>query len=808
MLAKTSERQMHLLRWFLTLSWLLLIISLFYDPFTPWLTQPENAWSPFQSGLACITVQDKCLKTDPYPLGSTIFWQLVIPTAILIIFIGGHVFWRRICPLSFLSQIPRALGWQRHSKKVDKKTGKTRYELVKVDKNSWLYRHHLYLQMGFFYLGITSRILFLNSERLLLGIVLFAIIVAAILVGYLYAGKSWRQYFCPMAPVQKIYGEPRGLLNSIAHEGDRQLITQSMCRATTAAGKEQSACVACITPCIDIDAERTYWESLQQPAQQWLYYGYFGLAIGYFLSYYLYAGNWEYYRSGIWSHEENVLGSLLNPGWYIFGKFIGIPKLITVPLTIGLSGLVAYYLGRKAEHIYKTFLLRQHKLVSEELIRHRLFKLTTFLILNIFFILTRENFVRFLPTPIGYLFPAFVAACSGIWLQRTWPRNSHIYEREGLASRLRKQLQKLNLNVAEFLENRSLEDLNADEVYVLAKVLPGFDQEKRLQAYKGIVKESMGDDYVNVTNAQQMFQDIRRELNISEEEHELILTEIEVENPKLFKVHQQKNREDWIRQESYHQALTDTLIKSSENHPHQGIILDLFDVMVGKKPFEYLNEILGKLSPEELKEVQKIRDKYAVTAEEEEEILTQETPRKLWQTMAYTLGIVERLEAITEGNFETSSSSGLSTLSSEEQAFYEQTFQKFDKDRDQSLSVVELRALLRSVGRTYSQEKVQEVMDKITGISASSSLNFSQFTQLIQENLSNSSEETWRRRFSFLDSQEVGELSYEDLRVCLRDLNNGLTDSEIEQMLQLADTDRDGKISAEEFAQVFTQVRV
>jgi Ca2+-binding EF-hand superfamily protein len=566
--------------------------------------------------------------------------------------------------------------------------------------------------------------------------------------------------------------------------------------------------VACITPCIDIDAERTYWESLQQPAQQWLYYGYFGLAIGYFLSYYLYAGNWEYYRSGIWSHEENVLGSLLNLGWYIFGKFIGIPKLITVPLTIGLSGLVAYYLGRKAEHIYKTFLLRRHKLVSEELIRHRLFKLTTFLILNIFFILTRENFVRFLPTPIGYLFPAFVAACSGIWLQRTWPRNSHIYEREGLASRLRKQLQKLNLNVAEFLENRSLEDLNADEVYVLAKVLPGFDQEKRLQAYKGIVKESMGDDYVNVTNAQQMFQDIRRELNISEEEHELILTEIEVENPKLFKVHQQKNREDWIRQESYHQALTDTLIKSSENHPHQGIILDLFDVMVGKKPFEYLNEILGKLSPEELKEVQKIRDKYAVTAEEEEEILTQETPRKLWQTMAYTLGIVERLEAITEGNFETSSSSGLSTLSSEEQAFYEQTFQKFDKDRDQSLSVVELRALLRSVGRTYSQEKVQEVMDKITGISASSSLNFSQFTQLIQENLSNSSEETWRRRFSFLDSQEVGELSYEDLRVCLRDLNNGLTDSEIEQMLQLADTDRDGKISAEEFAQVFTQVRV
>jgi hypothetical protein len=35
-----------------------------------------------------------------------------------------------------------------------------------------------------------------------------------------------------------------------------------MCRTVLPDGKEQSACVACQNPCIDIDAERNYWDSL------------------------------------------------------------------------------------------------------------------------------------------------------------------------------------------------------------------------------------------------------------------------------------------------------------------------------------------------------------------------------------------------------------------------------------------------------------------------------------------------------------------------------------------------------------------
>lgn len=625
MFDKISERQMHLIRWSLTLSWLLLIASLFCDPISPWLTHPETRWSPFNidnlTQLDCVNVQGECVLEMPYAIGASVFWGAVIPSAIFILMIGGHELWRRICPLSFLSQIPRALGLQRHRKRVDAKMGKTRYELIKIDQNSWLGRNHLYLQLGFFYLGITSRILFINSDRLALGIFLLLTIFASIIVGYLFSGKSWCHYFCPMAPVQRIYGEPRGLLNSTAHQGERQIITQSMCRTISSDGKEHSACVACKASCLDIDAERNYWENIKKPEQQWLYYGYFGLTVGYFIYYYLYAGNWEYYMSGAWAHEENQLVNLLKPGFYLFNHPIAIPKIVAAPLTIGLCGLLSYWIGRKLEKRYKAYLWRNYKLVNTEIIRHRMFTLSTFLIFNFFFIFGGRNFVRMLPIQLQYLFPVVIAVCSGIWLYRTWPRNPYVYQRENLASRLRKQLRKLKLNVSQFLEGRSLEDLHADEVYVLAKILPGFDKEKRLQAYKGMIKESIGKRYIDIANSINMFQEVRLELNLSDQEHENILQELIRENPDFNASQQSQNHEDWLRQESYREALVCQMVEFSQHNNRRWIVVDLLDVMTGKKTFASFNKLLHQLLPEELAIVQGIREEYSITPQEEPDVL-------------------------------------------------------------------------------------------------------------------------------------------------------------------------------------------
>jgi hypothetical protein len=584
MLSTISEKNMHRVRWALTLSWLVMIVSLFYDPISPWLTNPNNLASPLRAEPeVCILVQGQCLDQQAaYGLGAPVFWGIVVPGSILILLVFGHELWRRICPLSFLSQIFRALGVQRRIKRAGS-GGSVRYEVARVRKDSWLARNYPYLQFGWLFVGLCFRILFVNADRLALALWLLFTIAAAITVGYLYGGKSWCHYFCPMAPVQKIFGEPKGLFTSAAHLSE-QKITQSMCREVDQEGKEKSACVACQSPCIDIDSERTYWEGLEQDDRRFLYYGYVGLVVGYFCYHYLYAGNWEYLLSGIWSHEPDQIGTLMQPGFYINGWTVPIPKLVAVPLTLSLFTAGGYALGQWVERWWRW---RWQKLCAPEQIQHRIYTLCTFFIFNFFFAFAGRSWVVLLPSQLLYLWESMLLVASGFWLYQTWRRNPRCYSREGLTRSLRKQLAKLELDFTQVLDGRSLEDLNTDEVYVLAKVLPGLTRQKRYQAYKGVLKEAIAEGYVDTLAGLQVLIQMRTELGVSDDDHGTILTELGVADPELFNPGRLRSLENSRRMQNYRKELEQLLNLGRGNHSA----------------------------------VRKLREVYSITYEEETEIL-------------------------------------------------------------------------------------------------------------------------------------------------------------------------------------------
>lgn len=609
MLHRVPENQMHVVKLVLVSGWLVLIISLFYDPISPYLTEPTAAWSIFSLDPALLdsekckevlTVQGKCLDLKPYPLGAKIFWGIVIPCGVMILLVFGHETWRRICPLSFLSQIPRALGWQRQRKVTNPRTGAVRYELAKVGKDSWLGRNHLYLQFGLLCIGLCLRILFVNSDRLFLGSFLILTILSAILVGYLFAGKSWCQYFCPMAPVQMVYNGPRALLGSEAHQGQRQIITQSMCRTVDKDGNEKSACVSCQSPCFDIDAERCYWEVLNKPGRRFIQYGYVGLVVGFYLYYFLYSGSLEYYYSGAWSHEKKQLATLFSPGFYIFNQPSFIPKLVAVPLTLGISVGVSYLLFSRLEKAYKAYRQRINKPLSQQQIQHVVFAICTFLVFNIYFMFGGRPLIKQIPAPVELGFNALIILVSTLWLYRTLGRSAETYSRESLADSLRRQLGKLTVDFSKFLEGRSMEDLKPDEVYVLAKVLPSFSKESSFQVYKGLLREALEQGNVAPANSLELLKQIRLELGIKDEEHFNILTELGVENPDLLVPNKRRSRENLLRLESYRQALELQL-------------LDLMEMGVS----------LRQALQQKDKQIQALKQEYGITAEEEAQILVQ-----------------------------------------------------------------------------------------------------------------------------------------------------------------------------------------
>jgi Cyclic nucleotide-binding domain/4Fe-4S binding domain len=580
MFSQLSERRMQVVRWILTIAWLAIIASLFYDPWTPQLTAPNHPWSPLRLTDSCISVQGKCLVEQPYPLATTLFWGAIVPGAIFILLVLGHEVWRRICPLSFLSQIPRALGWQRQFKRENSTTGKVRYELAKVKAESWLGKNYPYLQFGWLFIGLCGRILFFNADRTILALWLLFTIAAAITVGYLYGGKSWCNYFCPMAPVQHIYSEPGGLLASKAHTSDRS-ITQSMCRTILPDKTEQSACVACQKPCIDIDSERSYWESLNKPEVTFLRYSYIGLVVGYFSYYYLYAGSWDYYVSGAWARQPDQLGSLLSPGFYLFGQAINIPKLVAVPLTLGTFTAIGYRLGRWIENRVKVYSRDRALKLTPDVIRHRIFTLSTFIIFNFFFIFGGRPLVQLMPISVQFIYELSLVLLSTLWVYKTWGSSFDLYSRENLVSRFRKQLEKLQLNVGQLLEGRTLSDLNTHEVYILAKVLPGFSREKRHTAYKGVVREALAEGYVNYSSSLQVLSQLRQELGIADDEHREVLEELGIEDPQLLDPARQRSLENQIRLTGYTKSLERLMLLQKQQSAESG---SNFDTLIAQNP--------------------------------------------------------------------------------------------------------------------------------------------------------------------------------------------------------------------------------
>ena len=522
MLSKVSEKKMHIIRYVLVIGWLVLISSLFYDPFTAYLTEPNNTLSPLRDNqlLETILVQGKPLNEQIYPVGARIFWGMVVPTAIMILLVFGHETWRRICPLYFLSQIPRKLGLK---------------PLLDIHKNSWLTRNHFYLQFFLFFIGLNSRILFINSARLALGLFLLTTILAAMTMVFLYGGRSWCHYVCPFGLVQNVFTGPRSLLGSNVSQAPAQSITQSMCRTVdNLNGEEQSACIGCKSACLDINAEETYWTDMQKPGRKFAQYGYLGLVVSYFVYYRLYAGNFDYYFSGAWTHEENQLATLFSPGFYLFNEPVDIPKIVAVPLTLGLGVIVSNWICSRIEKYYRNYLKRRRTFIDAEQVTHRMFSLVTFIAFNSFFIYGGRPEILRMPMPLQFFFNAVVVLVSSIWLCRTWGRSSAQYQREKSTSSYRYELEKLPFNVNDFLRERTVDKLKTDELSLLAAVLPQLNQSERFQLYKSILTGAFVTKSFSPSQGLLFLESIRKEMFISDSEHGRLLLKIRQEEPVLF----------------------------------------------------------------------------------------------------------------------------------------------------------------------------------------------------------------------------------------------------------------------------------
>jgi len=118
-----------------------------------------------------------------------IFWRIIIPLLPLGLFISTG-FWRNMCPLSGINQIPTEFGFSKNQKLPE-----------------WPKKYGIVVAIFLLLIFVSSRKLIFNTNAYALIALLLFLSVSAIMMGFLYKGKSgWCSTFCPVMTVERLYG--------------------------------------------------------------------------------------------------------------------------------------------------------------------------------------------------------------------------------------------------------------------------------------------------------------------------------------------------------------------------------------------------------------------------------------------------------------------------------------------------------------------------------------------------------------------------------------------------------------------------
>lgn len=161
---------------------------------------PRRAWDAlravsFAAALAlCIS-----LLVEPR-VGLFLFWGLLIPLVPLLFFLAPG-FWRNVCPLATSNQAPRRLGLQR---------SRSLPAVVRA--------YGFLIPVAAFLALVPARKVLFDSNGVALGVLLLVMLALAFAGGVAFKGKSgWCSSFCPLLPVQRVYGQTPFLVVRNSH---------------------------------------------------------------------------------------------------------------------------------------------------------------------------------------------------------------------------------------------------------------------------------------------------------------------------------------------------------------------------------------------------------------------------------------------------------------------------------------------------------------------------------------------------------------------------------------------------------------
>jgi len=454
----------------------------------------------FTDGLPVDTVKGQYLRS------TRIFWTIGLPFAPFFMVVFGYYAWRRLCPISVFAKLGARLP-------------RTKQRRVPPWFERWGYM--VIFATMFFSLGI--RLLFINGSTIWLSIWLLIILASAFVTGVLFTGKTWCNFFCPIAIIEKVYTEPTGM-------GPGSKAENSQCKR----------CTACKRHCPDIDVEMGYWKEKDVLSRRMATYGWPGLVFAFYFAYWLYKGSWDYYFSGVWTREPHEWRHLLGPGFFFAHS---IPKVVAVYLGLLGPTVVSWLVFFGLEKL----LVRRY---GPERGVHYSLSVAAFAAFNIFYLFAGQPTWRKIPG--GAWMISFIAVTVSTWFfMRRFSRREDEAVQERFAKRFVARWQ--------WKDEKPPEDLR-EAFYVIKRK----EQEKEvgLRVYADTIRELLSEGVL--TRAElRIIEQVRAQFNISDQDHEKVLSQLQITDRQLFDPNVAVSAEDRLQEQGYRVALRTLLLRGA-----------------------------------------------------------------------------------------------------------------------------------------------------------------------------------------------------------------------------------------------------
>ncbi len=524
MLSEAPEKLLRYVRFLLLGGWLFILFLCLVDIGQIQLTQPNDPAAIKSLVGNTIELREEVFVARPYNPATRMFWGLAVPIVVLILLFAGHDTWRRICPLSALSQIPRWLGFQRKRKQG------TSQNIVLVSPTSFIARYAILIQFTLFAIGVWLRLTVLSANPMALFIFTMILFLVAFLTGLLFGGKTWCHYLCPMNAVQLTLSGPRGLNTAPPRAG----LSQSMCRKPADNSHDSkgdvSTCVGCNSPCPDVDIERNYWEALPTLSRRITVYGYLGVVIAFIHGMFAATGNTTY-GAAVWYDAD-----WLATGYAPFGELLPVPKILGALLLFATWIFMCVVLGFVLEKILslKSFTFKGATkdadntkiLAIKEAARHHSMTISTATALFLLIHKVAVPGLGWLPEIILNMLSVASTAAIAVWAYRSWNRTQQQYQRESLAESLRRKLGNMMHSWKNILSGRDLDSLSPDELHVVAELAPNLSNANKLNFYRAMLADTLEQGTAESFEGRKLLSQLRSSCNVSDAEHEAIVNEL------------------------------------------------------------------------------------------------------------------------------------------------------------------------------------------------------------------------------------------------------------------------------------------